>query len=121
MEHLRSNLDLEGHVFLRGSGLVEPFLSIGGEQLGIAPIPGYSNALLWRFDTAALKRALAAGNDWLVLSASLRDGAVGGWQRANSPSREVSPKLVANGQEYWPSLELRLVNRARNTTVFLGY
>jgi hypothetical protein len=121
LEHLRSNPDLEGHVFLRGSGLVEPFLSIGGEQLGIAPIPGYSNALLWRLDTAALQRALVAGNDWLVLSASLRDGAVGGWQRASPPSREVSPKLVANGQEYWPSLELRLVNRARNTTVFLGY
>ena len=121
LEHLRSNPELEGDVFLRGSGLVASFLSVGGEQLGIAPIPGYSNPLLWRLDTAALQRALAAGNDRLVLSVSQRDGAVGGWQRASPASREISPKLVANGQEYWPSLELRLVNRAPNTTVFLGY
>jgi hypothetical protein len=121
LEHLHSNPELGGDVFLRGSGLVASFLSIGGEQLGIAPVPGYSNPLLWRLDTAALQRALAAGNDRLVFSVSLRDGAVGGWQRAGPASREVSPKLVANGQEYWPSLELRLVNRARNTTVFLGY
>jgi hypothetical protein len=114
LEHLRSNPELEGDVFLRGSGLVASFLS---EQL----IPGYSNPLLWRLDTAALQRALAAGNDRLVLSVSRRDGAVGGWQRASPASREVSPKLVANGQEYWPSPELRLVNRAPNTTVFLGY
>jgi len=89
--------------------------------VGIAPILGYSNPLLWRLDTATLQRALAAGNDRLVLSVSQRDGAVGGWQRASPASREISPKLVANGQEYWPSLELRLVNRAPNTTVFLGY
>ena len=77
--------------------------------MGIAPILGYSNPLLWRLDTATLQRALAAGNDRLVLSVSQRDGAVGGWQRASPASREIS------------SLELRLVNRARNTTVFLGY
>ena len=121
LEHLRSNPELEGNIFLRGSGLVASSLSIGGEQVGIAPVPGYSNPLLWLLDTATLQRALAAGNDRLVLSVSLRDGAVGGWQQAGPANREVSPKLMANGQEYWPSLELRLVNRARNTAVFVGY
>jgi hypothetical protein len=120
LEHLRSNPELEGEVFLRGSGIVESSLSIGGEHAAIAQVSHYSNMPLWRLDTAALQRALAAGGDRLVLSASLRDGAVGGWQRAD-PGREVSPKLVANGQEYWPSLELRLVNRTRNSTVFVGY
>jgi hypothetical protein len=95
-------------------------LSIGGEALEIIQIAGHSNPLLWRLDTAALRRALAAGSEWLLLSVALRDGAVGGWQRAGV-GREVSPKLIADGQEYWPSLELRLVDRSRNTTVFLGY
>jgi len=121
LDLLSRDPELEGNIFLRASGLVASSLIVGDEQVDMVQNQTYSSPLLWRFDTAAFRRALTVGSDRLVFSATLRDGVLGGWQSSSPGTREVTPRLVTDDRDYWPSLELRLIDRLRNTTVLLGY
>ena len=121
LDLLRGHPGLESIILLRASGLVAASLTLGNQPLDLTRYRGDEVPLMWRVDRAALQEALAAGNDVLALTVTLRDGVVGGWQTASEGTRQVMPVLAVEGRNYWPSLELRLMDRARNATVFLAY
>jgi hypothetical protein len=121
VRQVEADPDLELELLLRASGLVAARIELGGEVIQADPKTEYAAPNLWRLNAVAVARALAAGKVVLNVQATFRDGWIGGWQQAPMEGRQVTPQLTSGERAYFPGVELRLWDKKRKTTTFIGY
>jgi hypothetical protein len=121
LDALRTGARLESYLTFYGTGVIGATFRIGAHELAAQRVDTqFDETVFWRLDNSVLASALNPEGAWLSSEISLDRGSVGGWQAA-TPSRTVSPTLRALELPYWPSLELRLFDPEKHTTVFIGY